>query len=44
MHIEADDILHLGGQSRIGGPFKGAQAMRLQAVSVSALEGQHRWA
>jgi hypothetical protein len=34
MHVEADDILHLLGQCRVGGAFEGAEAMRLQAVGA----------
>jgi hypothetical protein len=33
MHVEADDILHLLGQCRVGGAFEGAQAMRCSRLA-----------
>ena len=45
MHIEADDIFHLLGQSQVGGALEGAQAMRLQPVGTpDALHGVQRQA
>ena len=34
MQVEADDIFHLLGESRVGGALEGVQAMRLQAVGA----------
>ena len=45
VHVEADDVFDLLGESRIIGPFEGADAMRLQAVRFpDALDGAQRQA
>ena len=43
VHVEADDVLDLGGEGGIGGPFERAQAMGLEAMGVpNALDGALR--
>jgi hypothetical protein len=40
VHVEADDVLDLGGEVRVVGPLEGADAVRLQAVDLpDALHG-----
>jgi len=40
IHVEPDDVLHLGGERGIGGALEGAQPMRLEAVGLpDALHG-----
>lgn len=34
VHVEADDVLDLGSEGRIGGAFEGAQSIGLEAVGV----------
>ena len=43
VHVETDDVLDLGGEGGIGGPFERAQAMGLEVMGVQdALDGALR--
>jgi hypothetical protein len=39
VHVETDDVLDLGGEGGIGGPFERAQAMGLAMGVPDALDG-----
>ena len=43
VHVETDDVLDLGGEGGIGGPFERVQAMGLEVMGVQdALDGALR--